>query len=102
MIILAEHLKNNKMEKKYEITKELKLAAVEFLTTYANYEKNLELLKDQEKLEFNEEEINDLLNLLGSFRLRDVFHIVERFKIEVIPLKSQEDEPANNTFGQAG
>ena len=88
------------MENKYEITKELKETATEFLTTYSNYGKCLENLKNEEKSEFTEEEINEILNLLGSFRLRDVFHVVERFKIEVTLLKPTTDGPANNVTEQ--
>jgi len=90
------------MEKKYEITKELREEAVKFLNSYANYEKCLENLKNLEKKEFTEEEVNEILNLLGSFRLRDVFQVVERFKVEVSLLKSNQVEPANNTTEQAG
>lgn len=90
------------MENKYEISKELKSVAAGFLTSFANYGKCLEKLKNEEKLEFTEEEVNEILNLLGTFRLRDVFHVVERFKIEVTLLKSQSNEPENNTTEQAG
>lgn len=90
------------MERKYEITNELKTVIVNFLSNYSKYQENLERLKDPDRLEYNETEINDILNLLGSFRLRDVFHIVERFKIEVIPLKPQENEDQKNTTGEAG
>lgn len=89
------------MENKYEISKELRKTTVEFLSTTSNYEKCLENLKNEEKLEFTEEEVNDVLNLLGSFRLRDVFQLVERFKVEITPLKPKSSEPANNTEEQA-
>lgn len=90
------------MENQYEITKELREESVKFLNAYANYEKCLENLENLEKNEFTEEEINDILNLLGSFRLKDVFHLVERFKVEVTLLKPNAVEPANNTTEQAG
>jgi hypothetical protein len=46
--------------------------------------------------------VNQILNLLGAFRLMDTFHIVERFKIEVTPLKdSVEDEQSEPTPSQA-
>lgn len=85
----------------YEITKDLRSASVDFLTTYANYGKCLELLKNEEKNSFTEEEVNEILNLLGIFRLRDVFHLVERFKVEVTQLKSEQGEPQPSTE-QAG
>jgi hypothetical protein len=85
----------------YEITKELREAAVDFLTDYAKYGECLENLKNDEKKEFTEEEMNDILNLLGSFRLRDVFQVVERFKVEVVKLKSKEGEQGSTTE-QAG
>jgi len=90
------------MENRYELTKELRATVAEFLSKYFNYEENLEKLRNEKKIEFTEEEVNSILNLLGSFRLRDVFHIVERFKIEVTTLKPTENEPANNTTEQAG
>jgi hypothetical protein len=89
------------MSKNYEITKELRQASLEFLKEFGNYQKCLEILSDEEKLEFTEEEVNEILNLLGSFRLRDVFNIVERYKVEVTPLKSQTDEQSEPTTGQA-
>lgn len=85
----------------YEITKELRSASVDFLNTYANYGKCLELLKSEEKNSFTEEEVNEILNLLGIFRLRDVFHLVERFKVEVTQLKSEQVESQPSTE-QAG
>jgi len=85
----------------YEITKDLRSASVDFLTTYANYGKCLELLKNEEKNSFTEEEVNEILNLLGIFRLRDVFHLVERFKVEVTQLKSEQVESQPSTE-QAG
>lgn len=87
------------MENKYEITKELRETVVGFFTDYG---KCLEQLKDEGKSEFTEEEVNEILNLLGSFRLRDVFHIVERFKIEVSRLKSEVNVTTDNTTEQAG
>lgn len=91
------------MSKNYEITKELRGTLVEFLSVYGGYKECLELLENEEKLEFNEEEVNKILNLLGVFRLMDTFHIVERFKIEVTPLKSAEsDEQSEPTESQAG
>lgn len=89
------------MENKYEISKELRKSTVEFLCTASNYEKCLENLKNEEKLDFTEEEVNEILNLLGSFRLRDVFQLVERFKVETTPLKPVASESTNNTPGQA-
>ena len=50
------------------------------------------LQRNEGKENFTEDEVNQLLNLLGIFRLMDTFHIVERFKIEVTPLKSQESD----------
>jgi hypothetical protein len=85
----------------YEITKELRESVLDFLTNYENYEKNLELLKNQEKTEFSEEEINSLLNLLGKFRLSEIYQLVERFRIEVTPLKSQQSDRKKDTV-QAG
>jgi len=90
------------MMNNYEITKELRKASVDFLTTYANYEKCLDNLKNEEKTQFTEEEVNEILNLLGSFRLRDVFHVVERFKVEVTQLKQEQSEPEGTTSEQAG
>lgn len=90
------------MQNRYEITKELREESVKFLKAYANYEKCLKDLENLEKNEFNEEEVNDILNLLGAFRLKDVFHLVERFKVEVTLLKQNTVEPANNTPEQAG
>lgn len=80
----------------YEITDELRKTTVEFLNGYANYAKCLDNLKNEDKKEFTEQEVNEILNLLGSFRLRDVFHVVERFKVEVTQLKNNQSEaPAN-------
>lgn len=90
------------MQNNYEITKELRQASVDFLTTYANYGKCLENLKNEEKKEFTEDEVNEILNLLGSFRLRDVFQVVERFKVEVTALKPTTSEQPDSTTEQAG
>ena len=80
------------MSKNYEITKELRSTLVEFLNAYGGYRECLEILENEGKENFTEDEVNLLLNLLGIFRLMDTFHIVERFKIEVTPLKSQESD----------
>ena len=80
------------MSKNYEITKELRETVLEFLKNYAGYKECLEILENEGKENFTEDEVNQLLNLLGIFRLMDTFHIVERFKIEVTPLKSQESD----------
>ena len=90
------------MMNNYEITKELRKASVDFLTTYASYGKCLENLRNEEKTQFTEEEVNEILNLLGSFRLRDVFHVVDRFKVEVTQLKPVQSEPEGTTTEQAG
>ena len=90
------------MSKNYEITKELRETVLEFLKNYAGYKECLELLENEEKIEFTEDEINQVLNLLGVFRLMETFHMVERFKIEVTPLKtSQSDEQSEPTTEQA-
>lgn len=81
------------MNKNYEMTKELRETVLLFLNSYGGYKECLEILENEEKNEFTEEEINQILNLLGVFRLMETFHIVERFKIEVTPLKTaQSDE----------
>jgi hypothetical protein len=91
------------MSNNYEITKELRATLVEFLNAYGGYKECLENLENEGKTEFTEEEINQMLNLLGIFRLMDTFHIVERFKIEVTPLKSKEtDDQSEPTAAQAG
>lgn len=90
------------MENKYEISGELRKSTIEFLCTASDYEKCLENLKNDKKLAFTEGEVNEILNLLGSFRLRDVFQLVERFKVEITPLKPVASEPTNNTPEQAG
>ena len=91
------------MSKNYEITKELRATLSEFLNSYCGYRECLNLIENEEKSEFNEEEVNQILNLLGAFRLMDTFHIVERFKIEVTPLKdSVDEEQSEPTPSQAG
>jgi len=80
------------MENKYELTKDFKSEIVRFLSNYLNYEEILKKLRDEEKVEFTENEINEILNLLGSFRLSDVFYIMERFKTDVTILKPKENE----------
>lgn len=90
------------MSKNYEVTKELRSTLVEFLNAYGGYKECLEILENEEKTNFTEDEVNQVLNLLGVFRLMDTFHIVERFKIEVTPLKSQEsDDQSEPTESQA-
>lgn len=79
------------MEKKFLITQELKDSVSNFLTNYMKYGECLDQIKTPEKREFSEDEINSVLNLLGAFPLRDVFHIVERFKIEVAEVKNEPD-----------
>mgnify|MGYP001557021450 FL=1 len=80
------------MENSYEISKDLRELSAKFLSEFANYEKCLTFLKDPEKESFTESEVNEILNLLGAFRLREVFHIVERYKVEVTQLKSESGE----------
>ena len=80
------------MIKNYEIAKELRDDLTTFLNSYGGYKECLEILEDEEKLGFTEEEVNKILNLVGAFRLMDVFHIVERFKIEVTPLKNADSD----------
>jgi hypothetical protein len=80
------------MEKTYQMTQELKDSISNFLVSYLGYEKCLTQLKEAEKREFSESEINLILNLLGSFPLRDVFHLVERFKVEVAETKNEDQE----------
>jgi hypothetical protein len=90
------------MSKNYEVTKELRSTLVEFLNAYGGYKECLEILENEEKTNFTEDEVNQVLNLLGVFRLMDTFHIVERFKIEVTPLKPQEsDDQSEPTESQA-
>lgn len=89
------------MSKNYEISKELRQASAQFLKEYSNYEKCLHNLNDEEKSEFTEDEVNEILNLLGAFRLRDVFSIVERYKIEVTPLKAQTDDQSEHITSKA-
>jgi hypothetical protein len=80
------------MENSYEISKDLRELSTKFLSEFANYEKCLSSLKDTEKESFTESEVNEILNLLGAFRLREVFHIVERYKVDVTQLKSESGE----------
>ena len=91
------------MQEKFEITKELRTHCSEFLSGFANYEKCLKDLRDESKKDFTEEEVNEILNVLGTFRLREVFGIVERFKIEVTKLKPQSsDQQPGDNEQQAG
>ena len=89
------------MSKNYEISTELRQASAQFLKEYSNYEKCLQNLENEEKIGFTEDEVNEILNLLGAFRLRDVFSIVERYKIEVLPLKAQADDQSEPTAAEA-
>jgi hypothetical protein len=90
------------MSNNYEITKELRETVLLFLNSYGGYKECLEILENEEKIEFTEDEINKVLNLLGVFRLMDTFQIVERFKIEVTPLKSaQSDEQSEPITSEA-
>jgi hypothetical protein len=86
----------------YDITKELKESTLDFVTNYADYGKILELLRDQDKNEFTEDEVNSILNLLGTFRVMDVYPLIERFRIEVTPLKPQTSEQSEDITEQAG
>jgi hypothetical protein len=90
------------MQKNYEITKELRAASVDFLNTFANYKKCLDNLNNEEKKEFAEDEVNEILNLLGSFRLREVYSIVDRFKVEVTQLKPIQSEQPESTTEKEG
>jgi hypothetical protein len=80
------------MDKNYQMTTELRDLICNFLTNYMKYGECLFQLNSSDKKKFTEEEINTILNLLGSFPLRDVFHIVERFKIEVAEIKEEISE----------
>lgn len=85
------------MEKSYQMTQELKESISNFLTNYTKYGECLSQMNAADKKEFTEEEINSVLNLLGAFPLRDVFHLVERFKIEVAEVKN---EPSTEQPGE--
>lgn len=86
----------------YDITQELKESTLDFITNYADYGKILELLRDNDKKEFTEDEVNSVLNLLGTFRVMDVYPLIERFRIEVTPLKPQPSEQSESSTEQAG
>lgn len=86
----------------YDITQELKESTLDFITNYADYGKILELLRDNDKKEFTEDEVNSVLNLLGTFRVMDVYPLIERFRIEVTPLKPQPSEQPESNTEQAG
>ncbi len=86
----------------YDITQELKESTLDFITNYADYGKILELLRDNDKKEFTEDEVNSVLNLLGTFRVMDVYPLIERFRIEVTPLKPQPSEQPESSTEQAG
>lgn len=79
------------MEKTFHITPDLKKSITLFLENHMGYALCLSMAKDEEKKEFSEEEVNRLLNLIGSFPLRDVFSLVERFKYEVVEIKNESD-----------
>jgi hypothetical protein len=62
----------------------------------------LDNLNNEEKKEFTEDEVNEILNLLGSFRLREVYSIVDRFKVEVTQLKPIQSEQPESTTEKEG
>lgn len=80
------------MTQNYEIAGELRKETLSFLENYGNYKECLEILRNTEKNDFSEEEINTILNLLGTFRMGDVYHIVEKFRVGVTALKTQTNE----------
>jgi len=80
------------MTQSYEITKELREETLSFLENYGDYRECLEILGNEEKKDFTEDEINKILNLLGTFRMGDVYHVVEKFRVGVTALKPQTDE----------
>jgi microsomal dipeptidase-like Zn-dependent dipeptidase len=85
------------MEKNYQMTQELRESISNFLINYMKYGECLSKLNETDKKEFTEEEINSVLNLLGALPLKDVFHLVEKFKIEVAEVKN--DPSGENTGG---
>lgn len=80
------------MTQNYEIAGELRNETLSFLENYGNYKDCLEILKNEEKKDFSEDEINMILNLLGTFRMGDVYHVVEKFRVGVTALKPQTNE----------
>ena len=81
------------MTQNYEIAGELRNETLSFLESYGNYKDCLEILKNEEKKDFTEDEINMILNLLGTFRMGDVYHVVEKFRVGVTALKPETNGP---------
>jgi hypothetical protein len=68
---------------KFKISNVLREDIQEFLNSYGGYQKALEALNKAESGEISEEEINSVISLLGTFKLGEVYHLVERFRLEV-------------------
>jgi hypothetical protein len=68
---------------KFKIGNVLREDIQEFLNSYGGYQKALEALNRAENGEISEEEINSVISLLGTFKLGEVYHLVERFRLEV-------------------
>ena len=77
----------------FKITQELKADVLEFLNSYGGYKKALDVLNNQEKSELSEDEINSVIVLLGTFRLGEVYQLVERFRTEVIEVQDDSTNP---------
>ena len=77
----------------FKITQELKAEVLEFLDSYGGYKKALDVLNDPEKSVLTEDEINSVIVLLGTFRLGEVYQLVERFRTEVVEVKDDASDP---------
>lgn len=63
----------------YTIEENLKNSIVEFLRNpFDNYQNLIELIQSKES--FTEEEINQVVNLLGKFPAYSVYPLIDRFK----------------------
>ena len=66
---------------------------MEFLNSYGGYKKALDVLNDPEKSVLTEDDINSVIVLLGTFRLGEVYQLVERFRTEVVEVKDDASDP---------
>lgn len=83
----------NKQMSNFKISKELKDEVLNFLNSYMGYKEVLDILNDPEKMILTEKEINSVIVLLGSFRLGEVFQIVDRFRSETEEITEDAPDP---------
>lgn len=85
---------------KFKITNELRKDLTDFLQNYGGYKRVLDNLLDPEKTEMSLEEANEMVSLIGNFRLGDAYHLVEKFKTDIFEVKTDSKDATDTQPGE--